>query len=67
MSEQSRFEVLLPRERRRELAELAAESGLSSADLVRLSIGWLLQNPGALLGRGGGGQFAGERAGTEGG
>jgi hypothetical protein len=58
MSDQSRFEVLLPRRRRAELAELAAEAGLSSADLVRLSIGWLLQNPGVLLGRSTGGRSA---------
>jgi hypothetical protein len=51
MNEQSRFEVLLSKRRRQQLAELADELDLSSADLVRLSIARLLQNPGALLGR----------------
>jgi hypothetical protein len=48
----TRFEILLSRQRRRELAELAAKLELSSADLARLGIVRLLQNPGALLGRG---------------
>jgi hypothetical protein len=38
----SRFEVWLPSERRRELDELAGEAGLSSSDLVRLAISRLL-------------------------
>jgi len=37
MNEQSRFEVLLSKRRRQQLAELADELDLSSADLVRLS------------------------------
>ena len=49
MDQSTRFEIRLSADRRRELAELAAESGLSSADLVRLSIGWLLEHPGVLL------------------
>jgi predicted DNA-binding protein len=38
----TRFELRLSVERRRELAELSAELGLSSSDLVRLAIGRLL-------------------------
>jgi hypothetical protein len=53
-----RLDLRLPAAQRRELAELAAEAGLSSADLVRLSIRWMLAHPGALLGR----PPAGERA-----
>jgi aryl-alcohol dehydrogenase-like predicted oxidoreductase len=49
MTDASRFELKLSAGRRRELAELADEAEMSSADLVRLSIGWLLQNPGVLL------------------
>jgi hypothetical protein len=64
MTDTSRFEVRLSADRRRELAELAAESGLSSADLVRLSIGWLIENPGVLLRPADGDRAA--RAGMEG-
>jgi hypothetical protein len=41
----ARFEVRLPADRRRELAELAARRGLSSADVVRLSTGgcWIIR------------------------
>jgi hypothetical protein len=45
-----RLDLRLPAVQRQELAALAAESGLSSADLVRLSVRWLLQHPGVLLG-----------------
>jgi hypothetical protein len=45
----ARFEFRLPVERRRELAALASKSGLSSSDLVRLSVCQLLENPGLLL------------------
>jgi len=41
----SRFEVLLPRDRRAELDALAGANGLSRSDLVRLAIGQLLDNP----------------------
>jgi hypothetical protein len=47
-----RLDLRLPAAQRRELAELATESGLSSADLVRLSVRWLLQHPDRLLGSG---------------
>jgi hypothetical protein len=47
--EDTRFELRLSRERRREFAELADRCGLSSADLVRLSVRRLLDNPGMLL------------------
>jgi hypothetical protein len=49
MSDGTRFELRLSRERRRQLAELAAESGLSASDLARLGINWLLEHPGVLL------------------
>jgi hypothetical protein len=45
-----RLEVLLPQQWRVELADLASELGLSTADVARLGIGRLLRNPGALLG-----------------
>jgi hypothetical protein len=47
---QSRLEVLLSRSRKRELAEYAAELGLSSSDVARLGISYLVRNPGVLLG-----------------
>jgi hypothetical protein len=50
MEQSTRFELRLSRDRRRELAELAHQCGLSTADLIRLSVGRLLANPGALLG-----------------
>ena len=50
----TRFELLLTRSRRQALAALADELGLSSADLMRLALEKLLQNPSALLGRSGG-------------
>jgi len=49
MKHDARFDLKLPAAQRRELAELATESGLSSADLVRLSVRWLLQHPDRLL------------------
>jgi hypothetical protein len=45
-----RLEVLLPQQWRAELAGLASELGLSTADVARLGIGRLLRNPGVLLG-----------------
>jgi hypothetical protein len=50
MKQDARFEVRLSAERRRELAALAAQSGLSSADVARLALSQLLARPGALLG-----------------
>jgi hypothetical protein len=44
-----RFEFRIPTERRQELAALASEVGLSSADLVRLGIKYLLDNRELLL------------------
>jgi hypothetical protein len=52
MKHDARFDLKLPATTRRELAELATESGLSSADLVRLSVRWLLAHPDRLLGSG---------------
>jgi hypothetical protein len=45
-----RFEIRLSETRRRELDALAAECGLSAADVARLGIGWVLRNPDALRG-----------------
>jgi hypothetical protein len=50
MTQNTRFEIRLSADQRRELEELAQEVGLSSADLTRLGIRWLLHNPGMLLG-----------------
>jgi len=47
--------------RRRELAELADEVGLTSADLTRLAIGWLLERREVLVN---GRSRDGERAGA---
>jgi hypothetical protein len=47
--EQARFDLKLPASQRRELAALASETGLSSADLVRLSIRYTLQHPELIL------------------
>ena len=45
----ARIEIRLPEPRRRELVELAAEKGVSSAGLVRLAINWLIEHPDAIL------------------
>ena len=44
--ENERFEFRLSAGRRRERAELAAETGISSADLARLAIKQFLERPG---------------------
>jgi hypothetical protein len=49
MEQQTRFELLLPAARRRELDALAAEAGLSSAAVARLAIARLVAQPGVLL------------------
>jgi hypothetical protein len=49
MKRDKRFEFRLTADQRRELEELARDVGLSSADLARLGIGWLLRHPGVLL------------------
>jgi hypothetical protein len=59
MKHSARFDLKMPPAQRQELAELAAEAGLSSADIVRLSVKWMLAHPGALLG---GDRSAGDRA-----
>jgi len=41
MSEHKRFEMWLGTQERRELTELAAEAGLTSADIMRLGFRWL--------------------------
>ena len=45
MTDASRFQFLLSEQHRRELAELEARTGFSRADLVRLAIGRLLEDP----------------------
>jgi hypothetical protein len=45
-----RFVIRLPETRRRELAALAIECGLSAADVARVGITWVLRNPDALRG-----------------
>ena len=47
--EQARFDLRLPLSQRRELAVRAAEIGLSSADLARLGIRYILQHPEVIL------------------
>jgi hypothetical protein len=44
----TRLDVRVEPEQRRELAELAAATGLSSADVVRLAVRRMLANPGLL-------------------
>jgi hypothetical protein len=51
MVNRRRFEVALPAVRRAELARLADDAGISSADLVRLAIVRLLANPDVITGR----------------
>jgi hypothetical protein len=53
-----RFHLKLPTQTRQELADLAAEAGLSRSDVVRLSLKWLLEHPNVLLRPGGGEQEA---------
>jgi hypothetical protein len=45
MDSKVRFDLRLPTAQRRELAALAGETGLSSADLVRLSVRYMLLHP----------------------
>jgi hypothetical protein len=45
----TRFELLIPRAWKRELDQLARESRLSSSDLARLSIRYLLNNRAKLV------------------
>jgi hypothetical protein len=49
MTNDARLEIRLPARRLRELDELAAESPVSRADLVRLGINWLIEHPDAIL------------------
>jgi hypothetical protein len=49
MKQETRFEMRLPEAQRRELAALADETGLTSADLVRLSIRWMLEHKAVLV------------------
>jgi hypothetical protein len=49
MKRDARLEIRLPAAKRRELYELADEAGLTSSDLVRIGIRWLLQHRDALL------------------
>jgi hypothetical protein len=49
MVHDTRFEIRMPAQRRRELNELAAAVGLSSADLARMGIGWVVDRGDILL------------------
>jgi len=49
--DRKRFEVVLPADRRAELARLADDAGISAADLARLAIIRLLNDPASLTGR----------------
>ena len=49
MTNDARLEIRLPARRLRELDELAAESPVSRADLVRLGINWLIEHPDVIL------------------
>jgi hypothetical protein len=49
MKRDTRFEIRLPAANRRELLELAAETGLTSADLVRIGLRWVLTHRDALF------------------
>jgi len=49
MEDLTRFELLLPLERRVQLDELADANGLSTAALARLAIVQLIEHPPALL------------------
>jgi hypothetical protein len=51
MVNRRRFEVALPAVRRAELARLADDAGISAADLARLAIIRLLNDPASLTGR----------------
>ena len=49
MTNDARLEIRFPEQRRRKLDELAAEKGVSRADLVRMGINWLIDHPDAIL------------------
>ena len=49
MRHDARLRIRLPAAKRRELDELAADTGLSSADLARIGIRWLLAHRDVLL------------------
>jgi hypothetical protein len=51
MAETSRFEIVLPADRRAELAALAAEAGVTASALARLAIVRMLNDPEPLTGR----------------
>jgi len=51
MRDRRRFEIVMPAVRRAELERLANDLGTSSADLARLAIIRLLNNPASLTGR----------------
>jgi hypothetical protein len=61
MKHETRFEIRLRTAERQELSALAIEAGLSSADLARLGIKWLLAHRNVVLG----GVLAGEAARSE--
>jgi hypothetical protein len=46
----TRFQIKMSANQRRRLEELAQETGVSAADLVRLGACWVLQNRNVLVG-----------------
>ncbi len=53
MKNVARFDLKMSPHQRDALAALATEAGLSSADVVRLSVNWMLAHPEALMLRSG--------------
>ena len=51
MRDRTRFEIVMPADRRAGLEQLAREVGVSSSDLARIAIGRLLANPDVITGR----------------
>jgi hypothetical protein len=51
MRDRKRFEIAMPADRRAGLEQLAKEVGVSSADLARLAIIRMLNDPASLTGR----------------
>jgi hypothetical protein len=49
MAQEARIDLRLPAVWRRELEQLAVEVGISSSDVARLGIRWVLQNRDLLL------------------
>jgi hypothetical protein len=59
-----RFQLRFSREQRAQIAALAVDLGISSADLVRMSVACVLRSDGALLRPGNGIQEGGNAGGS---